>query len=76
MADKVAAVALALTAAAVLLAVSMRTAVHAQSIMRSPSFNIGPRITRISPNITGDAGRSEQSPAALSDAAWRTGPPA
>ena len=26
-------------------------AVHAQSIMRSPSFNIGPRISRINPNI-------------------------
>ena len=25
--------------------------VHAQSIMRSPSFNIGPRISRINPNI-------------------------
>src|ERR1700744_2926029 len=49
---KVAAVALALMAAAVLGCVEA-PAVHAQSIMRSPSFNIGPRITRINPNITG-----------------------
>jgi subtilisin family serine protease len=49
---KVAAVALALTAAAVLGCVEAAP-VHAQSIMRSPSFNIGPRITRINPNITG-----------------------
>ena len=29
------------------------SAVQAQSIMRTPSFNIGPRITRINPNIAG-----------------------
>jgi Subtilase family len=28
-------------------------AVHAQSIMRSPNLNIGPRISRINPNIAG-----------------------
>ncbi|HEY3796402.1 MAG TPA: S8 family serine peptidase [Bradyrhizobium sp.] len=49
---KVAGAALALTAAMMLGCVE-GPAVHAQSIMRSPSLNIGPRITRINPNITG-----------------------
>jgi subtilisin family serine protease len=41
----------ALTAAvAAMVAVSGGSAAHAQGIMRSPSFNIGPRITRINPN--------------------------
>jgi hypothetical protein len=44
--------ALALTVAvAAMLACSDSSVVHAQSIMRSPSFNIGPRISRINPNI-------------------------
>src|SRR6201996_3834973 len=49
---KVAAVALALTAAAVLGCVEAPP-VHAQAMMRAPNLNIGPRITRINPNITG-----------------------
>jgi hypothetical protein len=49
---KVAAAALALTAAVMLGSIE-GPAVHAQSIMRSPSLSIGPRITRINPNITG-----------------------
>lgn len=44
--------ALALTAGvAVMLAGAGGSAVHAQSIMRSPNLNIGPRISRINPNI-------------------------
>jgi hypothetical protein len=44
--------ALALTVAvAAMLACSDSSVVHAQSIMRSPSINIGPRISRINPNI-------------------------
>jgi hypothetical protein len=44
--------ALALTAAvAAMVACSDGSVVHAQSIMRTPSFNIGPRITRINPNV-------------------------
>jgi subtilisin family serine protease len=44
--------ALALTAtAAAMVACSDGSAVHAQSIMRTPSLNIGPRITRINPNV-------------------------
>jgi Subtilase family len=44
--------ALALTAGvAVMLAGAGGAAVHAQSIMRSPNLNIGPRISRINPNI-------------------------
>jgi len=43
---------LALTAGvAVMLAGAGGAAVHAQSIMRSPNLNIGPRISRINPNI-------------------------
>jgi subtilisin family serine protease len=46
--------ALALTAGvAVMLAGAGGPAVHAQSIMRSPNLNIGPRISRINPNIAG-----------------------
>ena len=40
-----------MVAVAAMVACSDGSAVHAQSIMRSPSFNIGPRITRINPNI-------------------------
>ena len=44
--------ALALTAAAAaMVACSDGSAVHAQGIMRTPSLNIGPRITRINPNV-------------------------
>jgi len=44
--------ALALTVAvAAVVACSDGSAVHAQSIMRTPSFNIGPRVTRINPNV-------------------------
>jgi Subtilase family len=44
--------ALALTVAITpMLAFSGGSSVHAQSIMRSPSFSIGPRVTRINPNI-------------------------
>jgi len=44
--------ALALTAGvAAMLAGAGGAAVHAQSIMRSPNLNIGPRISRINPNI-------------------------
>jgi hypothetical protein len=44
--------ALALTAGvALMLAGAGGAAVHAQSIMRSPNLNIGPRISRINPNI-------------------------
>ncbi len=46
--------ALALTAGvAAMLAGAGGAAVHAQSIMRSPNLNIGPRISRINPNIGG-----------------------
>jgi subtilisin family serine protease len=42
----------ALTATvAAMVACSDGSAVHAQSIMRTPSLNIGPRITRINPNV-------------------------
>jgi subtilisin family serine protease len=44
--------ALALTAGA-MLAGAGAPAAHAQSIMRSPNLNIGPRISRINPNIAG-----------------------
>jgi subtilisin family serine protease len=44
--------ALALTVAvAAMVACFDGSAVHAQSIMRTPSLNIGPRITRINPNV-------------------------
>src|SRR6476469_6799088 len=40
-------------AATVMLIWSARQAVHAQTMMRTPSLNIAPRITHINPNITG-----------------------
>jgi len=40
-------------AAASMLAWGASEAVHAQAMMRTPSFSVGPRITRINPNITG-----------------------
>ena len=40
-------------AAAILLAWGASEVVHAQAMMRTPSFSMGPRITRINPNITG-----------------------
>jgi hypothetical protein len=49
---KARAAALALTATAAAMAACFDgSAVHAQSIMRTPSLNIGPRITRINPNV-------------------------
>ena len=40
-----------MVAVAAIVTCSGGPAVHAQSIMRTPSFNIGPRISRINPNI-------------------------
>ena len=47
--------------------------VHAQSIMRSPNLNIGPRISRINPNIAGRANPTAVGRAAATNIG-RTGP--
>jgi hypothetical protein len=63
--------ALALTAGlAVMLA---GAAIHAQSIMRSPNLNIGPRISRINPNIGGRVNPAGVGRAAATNIG-RTGP--
>jgi hypothetical protein len=66
--------ALALTAGiAVMLAGAGGAAVHAQSIMRSPNLNIGPRISRINPNIAGRVNPTAVGRAAATNIG-RTGP--
>jgi hypothetical protein len=66
--------ALALTAGvAVMLAGAGGAAVHAQSIMRSPNLNIGPRISRINPNIAGRVNPTAIGRAAAANIG-RTGP--
>lgn len=63
--------ALALTAGVA--AMLAGAAVHAQSIMRSPNLNIGPRISRINPNIAGRANPTAVGRAAATNIG-RTGP--
>jgi hypothetical protein len=66
--------ALALTAGVgVTLAGAGGGAVHAQSIMRSPNLNIGPRISRINPNIAGRVNPNAVGRAAATNIG-RTGP--
>ncbi len=66
--------ALALTAGvAAMLAGAGGAAVHAQSIMRSPNLNIGPRISRINPNIGGRVNPAGVGRAAATNIG-RTGP--
>jgi Subtilase family len=67
--------ALALTAGvAVMLAGAGGAALHAQSIMRSPNLNIGPRISRINPNIAGRVNPNAVGRAAAAASVGRTGP--
>lgn len=63
--------ALALTAGVA--AMLAGAAIHAQSIMRSPNLNIGPRISRINPNIAGRANPTAVGRAAATNIG-RTGP--
>jgi Subtilase family len=66
--------ALVLTAGvAVMLTGAGGAAVHAQSIMRSPNLNIGPRISRINPNIAGRVNPNAVGRAAATNIG-RTGP--